>query len=218
MSNYSFSFILRQVLSKYLSRTTKEISFDELAKSGIVFSPHFDDETLGCGGTIIKKVEAGADVRVVFMTDGSKSHDRWMSEDDLCNLRKSEGIAAVGKLGIEGDHVHTLGFPETRLAGYSKQASEQVKALLLLYKPEQVFIPYSGEPLMWSSDHIYTTKIVLDAAQFCSLPFTIYEYPIWAWFHFPWMRFQRENVRTFLGNSYHYRLGHRILKDLNLIY
>jgi LmbE family N-acetylglucosaminyl deacetylase len=44
----------------------------------VVFSPHPDDETLGCGSTIIKKKRLGADVTIVFMTDGSKSHPHFI--------------------------------------------------------------------------------------------------------------------------------------------
>src|SRR5882724_2841134 len=36
----------------------------------LVLAPHMDDETLGCGGTIARHAQAGADVAVVFLTDG----------------------------------------------------------------------------------------------------------------------------------------------------
>lgn len=37
----------------------KPLSTKELAASAIIFSPHQDDETLGCGGTIIRKRQGG---------------------------------------------------------------------------------------------------------------------------------------------------------------
>lgn len=39
-------------------------------KSIIVFSPHQDDEALGCGGMIALKREQGIPIKVVFVTDG----------------------------------------------------------------------------------------------------------------------------------------------------
>jgi hypothetical protein len=45
-----------------------------LRRSAVVFAPHPDDETLGCGGTIVRKIRAGARVRLVVMTDGGSSH------------------------------------------------------------------------------------------------------------------------------------------------
>ncbi len=40
----------------------------------MVFSPHQDDETLGCGGMIARKREQGIPVVVTFLTDGRGSH------------------------------------------------------------------------------------------------------------------------------------------------
>ena len=38
----------------------------------VVLAPHMDDETLGCGGTIARHVRAGAQVTVIFLTDGRR--------------------------------------------------------------------------------------------------------------------------------------------------
>jgi LmbE family N-acetylglucosaminyl deacetylase len=184
-------------------------------KSGMVFSPHFDDETLGCGGTIIRKTDAGVPISVVFMTDGRRSHSQWISEDELSQMRKSEGVAAVGELGVKRENVFILGFPESKLMEYSDRVHQEVTNLLTLQQPEQVFLPYTEEPLMWSSDHILTTKIILDAIRSCSWKITVYEYPIWAWFHYPWIRPQRGSLRQVLKNSIEYRFGIRLLSDFN---
>ncbi len=53
-------------------------------RSALVFSPHPDDESLGCGGTIIKKKSLGARVKLVHMTDGSAAnHDNLISSQEL---------------------------------------------------------------------------------------------------------------------------------------
>ena len=181
----------------------------------MVFSPHFDDETLGCGGTIIRKIDSGANVNVVFMTDGSQSHSQWMPVDELSLLRKSEGIAAARELGVKKENIFILGFPESRLMNHSAQVRQEVINLLVLHKPEQVFLPYAGEPIMWSSDHVTTTQIILEAIRTCPWQITVYEYPIWGWFHYPWIRPQRGNLRTVLKNSIDYRFGVRLLLDFN---
>jgi LmbE family N-acetylglucosaminyl deacetylase len=68
---------------KLLRHTCKEYNETHLKKTALIFSPHFDDETLGCGGMIIKKKQIGAKVKIVFMTDGSKSHNHLISEKEL---------------------------------------------------------------------------------------------------------------------------------------
>jgi len=38
----------------------------------LVLSPHPDDESIGCGGTLNKHVESGDDIFVLFLTSGEK--------------------------------------------------------------------------------------------------------------------------------------------------
>src|SRR5207248_577693 len=63
--------LARRILRAIQARRLREWRADELGRSAIVFAPHQDDEVLGCGGTIVRKLRAGADVTVVFLTDGS---------------------------------------------------------------------------------------------------------------------------------------------------
>jgi len=41
-----------------------------MKKKIVVFAPHPDDETWGCGGTIAKKLREGYEILIVVMTDG----------------------------------------------------------------------------------------------------------------------------------------------------
>jgi len=216
MIDFTFSFLFRSIHYRLLNSKTKLISDEELGKSGMVFSPHFDDETLGCGGVIIRKINSGAAVSVVFMTDGSRSHSQWLPEDELSQIRRNEGVTAVGELGVKKENVFILGFPESKLMEYSDRVYKKVTELLVLHKPEQVFLPYTGEPLMWSSDHVLTTRIVMDAIRNRSWKITVYEYPIWAWFHYPWIRPQQGSLRQVLKNSIEYRFGERLLSEFNV--
>src|SRR5262249_22255086 len=38
----------------------------------VVLAPHMDDEIIGCGGTVARHVDAGADVTVIYLTDGRR--------------------------------------------------------------------------------------------------------------------------------------------------
>ncbi|MCT8988658.1 PIG-L deacetylase family protein [Shewanella phaeophyticola] len=42
-------------------------------KSVLIVAPHADDETLGCGGSILKFVQAGYEVHWLLVTGMSKS-------------------------------------------------------------------------------------------------------------------------------------------------
>lgn len=92
----------------------------------VVFSPHPDDETLGCGGLIARARRAGARVDVVFFTNGDAFRVAVQREyrllrvepDDFVRfaaLRQEEARRAVGVLGVPPDHVHFLGYADRGL-------------------------------------------------------------------------------------------------------
>ncbi len=87
----------------------------DLSSSAVVFAPHPDDETLGCGGMILQKNQVGARVRIVFMTDGSQSHARFLAPAELARLRQEEARAAGKALGVDEDDLFFLGFPDGEL-------------------------------------------------------------------------------------------------------
>src|SRR2546426_12131813 len=40
----------------------------------LVLAPHMDDEVLGCGGTLLQHARVGAQLTIVYLTDGRKGH------------------------------------------------------------------------------------------------------------------------------------------------
>ena len=186
--------------------------------SAIVFSPHFDDETLGCGGVILKKTSTGNRVKIVFMTDGSKSHSRLISEEKLKKMRASEGRSAVRVLGVEGENVQLLGFRENKLGLFQNEVGEKIAEIIEDFKPDEVFVPHRNEPCLWSSDHRDTTRIVRNVLRKLRKELTIYEYPIWYWYHWPWVsiiRNDRYNSKIIFKNTLLYSFGLSVRKDFN---
>ena len=112
---------LRDRYLKQIERI-KEIPAKDLSASAIIFSPHQDDETLGCGGTIIRKREAGAEVKIVFMTDGSQSHHHFTSESELIALRQQEAIKAAQTLKVAEEDVIFFGFLDGELSTSATKA------------------------------------------------------------------------------------------------
>lgn len=92
----------------------------------VIFAPHEDDETLGCGGYIQQAVKAGADLHVVLMTNGEypeidvilfEETLRTSPEDfiKLGYMRQKETLAAMRLFGLPADHVIFLGYPNQYL-------------------------------------------------------------------------------------------------------
>ena len=182
--NY-LGFRSRRLCRFVIDRLTSEIDERDLGRPAAVFSPHPDDETLGCGGTILKKKRAGAKVNIFFMTDGQKSHSHLISAERLKCIRASEAIKASRMLGLEKEDIAFLEYKDSELNKNTHSAINRVKEILLRQQPDEIFIPHRKEPI--TEDHSATNRIVLSALHMCRRKIIIYEYPIWLWYHQPWV-------------------------------
>jgi LmbE family N-acetylglucosaminyl deacetylase len=205
-----------------LDRRAIPLAGADLTHSAVVFSPHFDDETLGCGGTISLKRRAGSDVALVFMTDGSQSHQHLIESRELKRIRTAEGLAAGRILGVEPGDIYLLDFAETHLQVHRTAAIDRVLEILRQRNPRQVFMPSRLEPGLWSEDHRATTFIV--RAALCRWvaphPVTVFEYPIWFYRQWPWTTWDgsRPEKMTVLRLSLRSPFGLGVLWSFRCLY
>lgn len=177
---------IKSALDRWASRCSRPLSTAELVIPAVVFAPHPDDETLGCGGLIALKKRLGVAVKVVFMTDGQHSHNRFLDEDDLAVRRRQEAYKACGVLGVRNEDVHFLGYPDQYLHEHAADAQQQVEAILAHTPDCQVFVPYRLDKI---SDHLATRDIVWAAVAACGSAreqtIQVFGYPVWFWHHWP---------------------------------
>lgn len=174
--------VFRRACRSALFQRARPLDEDEMRRPAMVFAPHPDDETLGCGGTILLKRRLDVPVRIVFLTDGSGSHLKLLSREELRNIRSHEAEEAAGVLGVDASCLHLLGFPDRDLLEHRVEAISRVATLLEEHRPEQLFVPYAaGE----NRDHGATCTIVHEAARRVGRPFTVFEYAIWSWRYWP---------------------------------
>lgn len=155
----------------------------DLEASAIVVSPHQDDETLGCGGTIALKRRAGAAVRVLFLTDGARSHEERRSPEEMAAIRHDEAVAACSVLGVPAHDLDFLGFRDRSLGENSCAAVEALAAVLRRARPAQVFLPYRREG---TSDHDAANTITRRAIGMAGIRPDLFEYPVWFYHRWPW--------------------------------
>ena len=68
----------------------------------LVFSPHPDDETVGCGGSLALHVRAGDPVKVIFLTNGARGDfSGKTNREEYIALRRKEAMKASQILGIK---------------------------------------------------------------------------------------------------------------------
>jgi N-acetylglucosamine malate deacetylase 1 len=103
----------------------------------LVLAPHTDDGEFGCGGTMARLVEAGAEVRYVAFSIATKSLPEGFPPDTLAR----EVREATTELGIPDSHLTVHDF-EVRTFPQSRQ--EILEVLIELWEewqPEVVFQP-----------------------------------------------------------------------------
>lgn len=149
-------------------------------KSAMVFSPHQDDETFGCGGMIALKRELGIPVAVAFLTDGHLNGESSLSKDEIIQMRKLEALNALEILGVESANVHFLAKPDSALQDLHQQERqqtiEQLIELLKFYQPEEVYVPHCQDI---HPDHEATYELVTVALTQAGIEVELLQYPIW---------------------------------------
>lgn len=129
----------------------------------LVIAPHPDDETLGCGGTILRHVEQGDTVHWLIVTHIS---EEFGFETDRIEKREREIERVAEHYGIE--QPINLAFPTTQLD--AQPMSVLVDAIGNIFQevePELVYAPYRNDI---HTDH----AVVFDAVMSCT-----------KWFRYP---------------------------------
>ena len=185
--------------------------------SAVIIAPHADDETLGCGGVACKKIAAGAEVRFVFVTDGAASHSGHTDSDTLRQTRRDEAIEAARRLGASASQVSFLDVPDGRAADCVPEITDKLTAMLREWKPESVYVVHRRDP---PADHVAVHAGALAAIRRYGGRVTVFEYPVWYWYHWPWIALRGDLPgmwRTNVAQTARTAAGLLSLRRLNVI-
>ena len=127
----------------------------------LVVAPHADDEVLGVGGTIRKKVNEGHEVSVIIMTNANKSIPERYTLEKLHKIRavavKANEILGVKEVLFEDFPAPVLDqFPAYKIA-------EALHLLLKKNEYDTIYVPHRGDI---HNDH----KVIFDAALVAARP------------------------------------------------
>jgi LmbE family N-acetylglucosaminyl deacetylase len=161
-----------------------DVTAEHATRSCIVFAPHPDDESLGCGGLIARKRDAGTAVRVVVASNGARSHIT-SSDLDLAAVRASEVAEACRILGVDPDDLVQLGLPDGELAGFEDAMVGHIADEIDEHHPDDVLVTTTRD---WHPDHQALGRAVRRAVARTSWAPRLLEYPIYWWVEGPWRR------------------------------
>jgi LmbE family N-acetylglucosaminyl deacetylase len=106
-------------------------------KRALVLAPHTDDGEFGCGGTMARLVEAGADVRYVAFSIATKSLPEGFAPDTLSR----EVREATAHLGITEENLDVHDFDVRTFPVHRQDILELLIGLWEDWRPEVVFQP-----------------------------------------------------------------------------
>ncbi len=141
----------------------------------LVLAPHPDDETLGCGATIVQLLRRDARVRVVVATDGRYGGGAGQPEE-RAHLRAEELRRATSVLGLTATDVNRWELEDGTLAERPKELADAVTDELSTFRPDLVLVTASVEP---HPDHAALGSAARRARQLRDT--AIWEYMIWGW-------------------------------------
>lgn len=138
-------------------------------RSILIVAPHPDDETLGCGGTLARRVREGCTVAVLVVTDGCNLFrlSRWKIEADptpaeTSAMRKEETRRAVDILGAGRKAIRFLDVEDGSLAGHVEPVSETMAAVIRKTMPDEIYVTSEHEN---HPDHVAACAAVRSAMQ-----------------------------------------------------
>ena len=156
------------VMAQSSAGSLPDISIPQSGQKILVFSPHPDDETIAVGGYIAQATEAGADVRIVLVTDGDYHHNE--------QVRYSEFKKATQILGVPDSNLVFMGFPDGKLKTFDNSIlSAALKTQIEQYNPDIVICPSIKDE---NPDHATIGKAVEEILKADPQQRTVYEYLI----------------------------------------
>ncbi len=140
----------------------------------LIFAPHPDDEAIGCAGIIQEALRVGADIHIVYLTNGDNNQLAFMVYEKRLTFRKGEflymgevrreeAIAAMKLLGLPEENLIFLGYPDFgtfSIFRYFWQADKPYKSMLtrvshVPYKTNLSFgASYDGESILRDMENI----------------------------------------------------------------
>ncbi len=139
----------------------------------IIFAPHPDDESYGAGGTIMKWLQEGNDVHIIWFTDGRAGYRKArqentledceqtrITEDELAKIRLAEADAAGEFLGVKKENRHFLKFYDAELNKNIDKAVDLIR--YIIRNADRFVIPSDNNK---HQDHQATHDIAIRIAE-----------------------------------------------------
>jgi LmbE family N-acetylglucosaminyl deacetylase len=139
------------------------------SKNVLIFTPHPDDDTFCCGGTLALLAKNQNNINIVIYTNDDKgSYDPAMTSGRLAQIRMKEEEDACRALGISAESIHWLQFHDGMLEyADTRDLVEEVTGIIRKFRPDVVMsVDPGSEYVRWhKTDHRMAANNTIDAVR-----------------------------------------------------
>ena len=114
-------------------------------KNILIIAPHPDDETLGCGGTLLKLRSKKKNLLIITKLKNKKEYNSYNKEKELEKIKKKLNLKKIIRLEFTATDLNK---------GNLKDLINQISIQINKIKPDTIFAPHLRDA---HSDHFYTT-------------------------------------------------------------
>jgi LmbE family N-acetylglucosaminyl deacetylase len=169
---------------KLFGKKADSLIFDRI----LVIAPHPDDEILGLGGSMLKMIEAGTKVYVLYLTDGENS-GVWPDKEEIKLQRILLSQKVCTRIGIDNSNITRLHLPDGNVPNYTgigfNEVVKPIREIIETIKPNAVFVTHPLE--YWPFDHVVAAEIACEAVKLSQTKPQLLYYWVWAWYNLrPW--------------------------------
>lgn len=189
---------------RVFGKKSAHLNYDRI----LVIAPHPDDEILGFGGSMLKMIETGTEVYVLYLTDGENS-GVWPDKEEIKLQRILLSQKVCTHIGIDSTNITRLHLPDGNVPispgiGFN-EVVKSIREIIETIKPDAVFATHPLD--YWPYDHVAGAKLAYSAVMQSAHKCQLWYYWVWAWY----------NQKPWSMINYNYRNLYKVMIDDELI-
>jgi LmbE family N-acetylglucosaminyl deacetylase len=150
------------------------------ATRALFVAAHADDVEIGCGGTVLKLVDAQIALKQVVLTDGRLAAPKPAEEDEMARVRAEEARSVAAHLMLDPPDLFGVSERDFQDPAQLEPMVARLAGLLARFKPDGLFVPWFFDQ---HPDHRYVNRVVARALARSQLELsgmTVHAYEVWS--------------------------------------
>lgn len=130
------------------------------ATRALFVAAHADDVEIGCGGTVLKLLDAQVPVRQVVLTDGRLAAQKPEEEAEMVRVRAEEARSIAAHLMLPAPELFGVSERELAAPAQLEPMVARLAALLADFDPDALFVPWFFDQ---HPDHRFANRVLARA-------------------------------------------------------